>query len=120
MALAITSEPLPLQVEPDGTIRVGNSRVVLDLVIQCFLEGWTAEEIATQYDTLDLGDVYSVLGYYLRHRDEIDQFMQERRRQADELRAKIEAWQESRGFDRAGLRARLLARLADKSGKSDP
>jgi uncharacterized protein (DUF433 family) len=119
MALAISSDPVPLRVEPDGTIRVGDSRVVLDLVIRCFLEGWTAEEIATQYDTLDLGDVYFALGYYLRHKDEIDQYIQERRQQAEELRAEIEAWQESRGFDRAGLRARLLARVEDKSGKSE-
>jgi uncharacterized protein (DUF433 family) len=101
--------------DPHGAIRVGDSRVTLDIVVLAFLDGWSAEEIAYNYDTLDLGDVYAALSYYLHHKDEVHQYMQERQRQADDLRAKIEAWQKSRGFDHAGLRERLLARLQSKA-----
>jgi uncharacterized protein (DUF433 family) len=107
MALVIASnpsEPVPLQMDADGAIRIGNTRVTLDLVIAAFLDGASAEEIAEMFDTLDLGDVYSVLGYYIHHRDDIDSYLQQRQHQAAEIRAKIEARQ-----NHVGLRDRLLA-----------
>ena len=115
MAVAIESAPVPLRLDPSGTIYVGKTRVMLELVVAAYLDGAYAEDIVGMYDTLDLGDVHLVLGYYLHHKDEIDQYVQERRQRADEVRQKIEAWQKSKGFDQAGLRERLLARLANKS-----
>ncbi len=109
MAPVITTDPVPLRVDAKGTIRVGNTRVMLDLVIASFLDGASAEEIAETFDTLDLGDVYLVLGYYLHHKDEVHTYLQERERQADEIRTKIEAQQ-----NHTGLRERLLARLSAK------
>ena len=109
MATVIAKDPAPLQVDAQGTIRVRNTRVTLDLVILAFQDGASAEEIAEMFDTLDLADVYSALGYYLHHRDEVHTYLQERQRQADEVRAKIEA-----GQNHNGLRERLLARLPDK------
>ncbi len=110
MALAIASEPVPLRVLDDGTIRVGDTRVTLDLVILTYLNGSTAEQIAEDYDTLDLGDIHTVIGYYLHHKAEVHEYLAERRRYADEVRAMIEARQGSQ----EGLREKLLARLADK------
>ena len=49
---------------------VGDSRVLLELVIQEFQDGATPEMIVQQYDTLALPDVYAVIGCYLRHREE--------------------------------------------------
>ena len=112
MALVIASdpvEPVPLQVDDKGTIRIRNTRVTLDVVIAAFLDGASAEEIADMFDTLDLGDVYSVLGYYIHHKNEIDGYLQQRQHQADGIRAKIEARQ-----NHSGLRERLLARLANE------
>ena len=71
MPLAISSEPVPLATRPDGTVRVGGTRVTLDTVVAAFREGASAEAIARRYPTLGLADVYSVLGYYLRHREEV-------------------------------------------------
>jgi uncharacterized protein (DUF433 family) len=115
MVLTIATEPPPLRSETNGTVYIGDTRVPLHTVIYAYLNGSTAEEIADDYDTLDLSEVYSVLGYYLRHREEVHDYLQERRRYADEVQAGIEAWQQGLGFDRAGLRKRLLARLASKS-----
>ena len=112
MALVIASDPIesvPLQVDAKGTVKIGNTRVTLDLVIAAFLDGASAEEIADTFDTLDLGDVYSVLGYYIHHKNDIDSYLQQRQHQADAIRAKIEARQ-----NHAGLRDRLLARLANE------
>ncbi len=99
-----------MRVDSKGTIRVGNTRVTLDLVIAAYLDGESAEGIAEMFDTLDLGDVYSVLGYYLHHRDEVDEYLRKRQQYEEEVWARIEARQGSQ----AGLRDRLLARLKNK------
>ena len=39
-----------------------------------FAEGATAEEIAQQHPTLALADIYAVLSYYLRRREEADAY----------------------------------------------
>ena len=68
MPLAIATEPVPFTVDSDGVARVGKTRVTLDTVVAAFLEGATAEEIVQQYPTVDLADIYSVIGYFLRRR----------------------------------------------------
>jgi len=55
-----------------GAVRVGNTRVGFDLVVHWFKEGKTPEQIVQDYESLELADVYSVIAYYLRHRDEMD------------------------------------------------
>jgi uncharacterized protein (DUF433 family) len=105
----IANDPVPLRVEENGTIRVGNTRITLDTVIHFYLAGLTAEEIAEQYEALALADVYSAIAYYLHHREDVDRYIEERGRQAEVIRTKIEARQ-----DHSGLRERLQARLSDK------
>lgn len=51
--------------------RVGGTRVTLDTLVAAFEQGATTEEIAQQYPSPGLADVYSVIGYYLRRRDEV-------------------------------------------------
>lgn len=105
MALAFEAEPLPLRADVDGVLRVGDTRVPLDTVIAAFEAGATPEEIVLGYDSLRLEDVYLVLGYYLRHRAEVDAYLMERRRRGEERQAEAETrlpWSE--------VRARLLAR----------
>ena len=72
MTLSITETPVPLTTDSDGVVRVARTRVTLDTVVAAFAEGATAEEIAQQYPSLDLADVYSVLAYFLRHRSEVE------------------------------------------------
>ena len=64
MVLAPATEVIPLAVDIQGVLRVGNTRVTLDTVIAAFADGATAEEIVQQYPSLHLADVYSVIGYY--------------------------------------------------------
>ena len=110
MALRTVTEILPLTTDDDGVIRVGGTRVTLDTLIAAFTEGATAEEIAQQYPSVRLADIYSVIGYYLRRHDEIESYLKRRRKQADEARQQNEA-----RFDPAGIRERLLARQANGS-----
>ena len=52
MSLSITAEPIPLKMQPDGIVRVGETRVTLDTVVVTFKQGATAEEIVNQYPSL--------------------------------------------------------------------
>lgn len=96
----------PLTEDADGALRVGASRVLLEMVIQAFQDGATPEIIAQEYSTLELADVYAVITYYLRHKHEIERYLAGRERRAQETQQRIRM----RQGDSGDLRARLLAR----------
>lgn len=75
MTIATLIEPVPLKTDSHGIIRVGGTRVSLDTIVMAYREGATAEEIAEQYPSVALPDIYASLGYYLRHRSEIDAYL---------------------------------------------
>ncbi|HYU30635.1 MAG TPA: DUF433 domain-containing protein [Thermoanaerobaculia bacterium] len=106
--LTIAHEAVPLRTDEPGVVRVGNTRIPIDTVVHYFLAGCSPEEIVDRFPSLSLPDVYSTIGYYFRHREEVDRYLQERERAANALRALIEARQGSS----EGLRKRLLARRA--------
>jgi uncharacterized protein (DUF433 family) len=106
MSIVLPVEAPPLRQEDDGAIRVGESRVLLEMVIHSFQGGSSPETIVQQFPTLQLPDVYAVIAYYLRHQEAVEAYLAERDRQGDEVRRKIEAIQ----GDTSGLRARLQAR----------
>jgi uncharacterized protein (DUF433 family) len=108
MPLTIQTDRSPLRVDEHGAIRVGDSQVLLDIVIREYHNGAEPETIAHGFPTLDLADVYGAIAYYLRHRKEIDDYLDSRRQEAEKLRQEIEAQQPSR----VELRAKLLARKA--------
>jgi uncharacterized protein (DUF433 family) len=105
MPLTIESEPIPLEADRDGVVRVRGTRVTLDTIVAAFDEGATAEEIAQQYPTVPLSDVYAVIGFYLRRRPEVEEYLEERRRQAQDARHQSESQ-----LDPDGIRDRLVAR----------
>jgi uncharacterized protein (DUF433 family) len=108
----LTFEPVPVPRREDehGAIRVGDTRVLLDLVIQEFRNGATAEGVVESYDALTLADVYAVITYSLRHSDEIDAYLDRREQEARAVRERIEASQLRRPNFRAALMARARAR----------
>ena len=114
MGLTIAPEPIPLSWGPDGVIRVANTRVTLDTVVAAHRDGYTADEIARQYPTLKLADVYAIIGYFIRHRAEVEIYLLERQVQSDDVRRENES-----RFDPAGVRERLLARRAVRENQSD-
>ena len=105
MATLLLTPSMPLRVDAQGVVRVGRTRVTLDTVVAAFREGCTAEEIAEQYPSTDLADVYATIAYYLRDRAAVDAYLTEREAVAKDVRRQNEArWSPS------GLRERLLAR----------
>ena len=81
----------PLRVDEGGAVRVGKSRISLDLVIEQYENGMAPEDIVRAYDTLVLADVHDVIAYYLRHREEVQAYLKRRKADSLSLRAKIEA-----------------------------
>jgi uncharacterized protein (DUF433 family) len=105
MAEALTTEPIPLVLGPDSVMRVRGTRVTLETVLAAFAAGATSEEIAQQYPSILLADVYQVIGYWLRHSSELEPYLARRRQDVRETRR----LNESR-WPPAGIRDRLLAR----------
>lgn len=105
MTVQICADAPPLRQEASGAIRIGTSRVLLELVIGAFEDGATAEAIAQQYPSITLAETYAVIAYYLRHRAQVADYLAERERVAQSVRQRIEARQP----DLAGIRARLRA-----------
>ena len=91
MSLTLHADPIPLHVDDGGSIRVGESRVTLDSLLQYWRLGMKPEEIARGLDTLTLADVHGALAYYLRHQAEIDEYLRRREGEAERLRLQIEA-----------------------------
>jgi uncharacterized protein (DUF433 family) len=109
MALSSAKEALPLRADEDGVVRVGKTRVTLDTVVAAFSDGATAEEIVQQYPSLNLADVYQVIGHYLRPPAHVGQYLQKRKAKAAAVKKKNES-----RFDPQGVRDRLVARRASQ------
>lgn len=81
---------IPLRVCDDGSIRVGKSRVLLELVVDAFDRGETVDGIVDMYSTLESQDVYAVIAYYLANTKTVRKYMRARARQANEVRRYFE------------------------------
>jgi uncharacterized protein (DUF433 family) len=108
MPLTIQPEAPPLRIDDSGAVRVGNTRVLFVLVVHAFQNGATPEDIIRMYETLTLADAYGAVAYYLRHREEVEAYLEEYDRQAEAVWEKIRA----RQGDQSEIRKRLLARKA--------
>lgn len=109
MVATTITEIVPIKLNKDGVILVSKTRVTLDTIITAFNEGLTAEEISYQYPSVPLADIYSVIGYYLRQKKQVDTYLKRREKQAQEVRKINEEMLNS-----TGIRERLLARKGGK------
>lgn len=107
-SLPLHADHPPLRRDEGGAVRVGKSRISLDLIVEQYENGMTPEDMVRAYDTLVLADVHAVIAYYLRHRDELRAYVKQRAEQAEALRKKIEA--ERPRVSREELLARRSAR----------
>lgn len=108
MALAIAPDLSPIAVDARGVARVGGTRLTLDIVIGAYKLGDAPEEIARSYDVITLADVYGTIAYYLRHMAEIDEYLERRHAEAEEL----QRYSDSQ-IDREAIRKRLMKRAAE-------
>lgn len=105
------SEIIPVVTGDDGRMRVGGTRVLLDLLIYAYQRGETPEHIVQMYPTLQLDDVYLAIGYYLRHTDEVNAYLSRMEAEAAVFRQRwegeIDAGQHPSPLTRSELERRL-------------
>jgi uncharacterized protein (DUF433 family) len=109
--LPLTAEAVPLVRLPNGSVRLRGTRVGLEQVVADYEGGMSPEQMVRTFDTLDLADVYSVIGYYLRHKPAVRAYMA----REDELAAELRRWVEAHQRPQP-TREELLARLAARRG----
>lgn len=105
MSLVIEQETPPLRADETGAIRVGTTRVLLETVIQAFQDGASPESIVHRYSTLSLSDVYNTIGYYLRHQDTVEAYLNQREELAQSVQERLSSIQP----DLSLIRQRLLS-----------
>lgn len=106
--LASADTNMKHETDRDGVMRVGDTRVTLDSVISSFKTGATAEEIACQYPTLQLADIYSAISCYLRNQKETESYLARRRNIRDQVRS-----QNQLRFESDNIKTRLMARRTE-------
>jgi uncharacterized protein (DUF433 family) len=111
MPVLESTQEVPLEASEDGTIRIAGTRVSLDSVLHHYQQGATAEEIALRFPALRLADIHACLAYFLNHSDPVQEYLDQRHQQADDLEGRISADPlQQQGIAR--MRERIKQRLA--------
>jgi uncharacterized protein (DUF433 family) len=105
------SQPIPLTVREDGSIRVKNAGLSLESVVYAYKNGECPEEIFDSFpsDEYTVADIYLVIAYYLQNREKIEKHLARREKEAKIIREKIES---TPGYQerREDLKKKLLER----------
>jgi uncharacterized protein (DUF433 family) len=110
MAVILNLDPsaVPLTRLDNGVYRVTGTRIPLERIVEHHRAGETPEQIVDAYDTLRLADVYTIIGYYLDHKEAVEEYVREQDEEGEAMRRMIEAAQPPR----PGFKEELLRRWA--------
>ena len=89
--MKIVADPVSMAIDEHGMVRIAGTRVTLDTVMACYQQGDSPEAIVEGFPTLPLSDVYAVIAYYLRHQEEVNHYLAQNEREAEELRRAYKA-----------------------------
>src|SRR5437867_13381313 len=89
--LQVHNEKIPLIPDKKGVLHIAGTRVTLDCVVGMFDAGSSAEEIADEYDSLKLDQVYGVIFYYLRHQDQVKAHLAKEEQESEGAAQRFEA-----------------------------
>jgi uncharacterized protein (DUF433 family) len=98
MATSVVSTHIEIDDKGVASITGANTKVV-EVVLDKVAYGWSPEEIHFQHPHLSLAQIHSALAYYYDHREKFDAEIEERRQEAERLRA---------GVTNPALRQKLL------------
>ena len=101
------TQSVPLMRDGDGILRITGSRVTLDSIAHQFKSGATAEQIQEDFPSITLADIYSVIAYFLQHREAVESYLAQQTHRAEQARSEIE-----QKIDTTELRERLKQRRA--------
>jgi uncharacterized protein (DUF433 family) len=88
-----TTQKVPLTIWEDGTIRVKDTRLLIDMIVDAHNRGTGPEEIFESFpsDAYTVADIYSIIAYYLQNKTKIDEYLAKREKEAEKVWKKIEA-----------------------------
>ena len=89
--LPLQPERPPLRVDAGGAVRVGNSRISLDLIVEQYENGMTPDDMILRLRYLALGRCLRRNRLLSAAQRRSADLLKRRREEADSLRAKIEA-----------------------------
>lgn len=112
-----TTLSVPLEATEFGTLRIKGSRVSLDSVVSNFKLGATAEQIAQNFPSLNLADIYAAIAYYLANQETVEQYLRQQEAEADALQQRIES-DPAYQARMAELRERILARWSERQNSA--
>ena len=75
--------------DTDG-IRLKGHRMWLEDILALYKNGMTAQQIAADYTTLSLDEAKAAIAYYHAHTDEVDRYMEQQYREAEEREREAE------------------------------
>jgi uncharacterized protein (DUF433 family) len=101
---------------PTERIRLKGSRIAIEVIIDDFNAGATADQIQKNYPTISLEQVYAAITYYLHNQPEVDAYIQRGRAIEDAY------YQEylNQGPSPMAERIRALKAQQDGGGQSVP
>lgn len=105
MPTVVGTLPKPVKLDSHGILRVGDTRVSLDLVVDEFNRGADAAEIQRSFDALSLAEVHAAIAYYLHNKSEVDAYLAEQEKLEADARKRIE-----KRFPPDVMREKILAR----------
>lgn len=72
--------------ERNGGYYVAGTRVSLDSIVECFNEGLSPETILSEFETLNLAQVYGAIAFYLEQKPAIDAYRTRQQQRFDRVR----------------------------------
>ena len=89
MIVAFPIITIPLRTDNTGVIRVGNTRVTLDTIVEEFKRGESAESIAENFSAVSLRHIYAVIAFYLSNTEEVESYLAARAKDAARIQNDI-------------------------------
>ena len=85
------TDTVPLFQTEDGTVRVIGTRINLDTLVGRFEEGDSLKDIHEGFPTLSVAQIEAVIAWYLDHRAEVQEYIDELYAEAEKIRQEIES-----------------------------
>lgn len=70
-----TTLTLPFRQIPDGTIRIADTRISLETIVDSYRLGQRAEEIHSGFPSISLADIHAIIAYYLKNREAVESYL---------------------------------------------
>jgi len=87
MALPVTDVPVPIRECPDGSYRIGDTKVLLEAFVWAYAhDGLSPAALREEWPGLTLQQVHAVIAYYLANRSEVDAYVDRSRVQVQAAR----------------------------------